>query len=59
MKVAVELDKRVTNPVIFCIDIGKFSNKEKPSPIILFKIDKSLEISFHSTVLPLCLAINL
>lgn len=47
------------NASILCIIICEFRYYKESSLIDLFKIDKNLEVSFHNTVLPFCLAINL
>ena len=47
------------NTSIFCIIISEFSYGKESSPIILFVIDKSLEISLNCGVLSLDLAISL
>ena len=49
----------MTNASIFCIIISKFSYKKESSLIILFVIDKNLEIDLYYTILPWSLAINL
>ena len=56
---AIELEKYITSADIFDIVIGKLHYGKKPCLIILFKVDKSLEIDFHRTILPLSLAIRL
>ena len=48
----------MTNAGIFCIIISKFSYKKESSPIVLFIIDKGLEIGLYYTVLLLDLAIS-
>ena len=49
----------MTNNGILCIIISKFSHKKELSLIILFVIDKNLEIGHYYTVLLLSLVINL
>ena len=49
----------MTGISIFHIIVSKFSHRKEPNPIILFIINKNLEISLYYTVLPLGLAINL
>lgn len=49
----------MTTTSIFYINISKFSHIEELDPIVLFLIDKSLEIGFYSTILPFYQAIIL
>ena len=42
----------MANASIFGIIVGKFHHEKKPYPIILLKVDKSLEISFYYAILP-------
>lgn len=49
----------MTNISVVSVIICKFSYWEKSIPIIVFKVDNSLEIGFHSAVLFLCPAIDL
>ncbi len=49
----------MTDADIFYIIISEFSHKEKSSPIILFIINKNLEIDLNCTILPLDLTIDL
>ena len=44
---------------IFGIVVGKLRYKKKLCSIILLKVDKSLEIDFYCTILPLCLIVYL
>ena len=44
---------------ILGIVIYKLSHQKELSPIVLFKIVKNSKISFYSTILLLCLTINL
>ena len=53
----LELKKYVASASIFNIIISKFYYKKKLYLIILFKIDKSLKISFYYTILSFDLAI--
>ena len=55
----VKLKKYITGASIFDIIMSELYYKKKSCLIILFKIDKSLKVSFHCTVLPLSLAIYL
>ena len=59
METAVKLKRCVTNTNVFYIIISKFSHKKKFGLIILFVINKNLEINLYCIVLPLGLAINL
>ena len=56
---AIKLKRYEAGAGILTIVIGKLRHRKKPCPIILLKVDKSLEISFYCTILPLCLAIYL
>ena len=44
---------------IFGIIVSKLRNRKKPCLIILLKVDKSLELGFHYTILSFSLAIHL
>ena len=44
---------------IFGIVIGKLCNKKKSCPIILLKVDKSLEVGFYCAILPFDLTVCL
>ena len=57
MEVAIQLKKSIADISILCIIIGKISYRQQLSPVILFVVDKSPEISFNSDVLRFCLAI--
>ncbi len=54
-----KLKKNKANACIFCIAVSKFSYWKNLNPIILLVIDKSSEINYYCTLLPLSLAINL
>ena len=56
---AIELKKCVDGAGILGIVVSKFRHRKKPCPIILLKVNKSLEIGFYRTILPLSLAIYL
>ena len=56
---AIKLKKRVADVGIPSVVIDKLRYKKKPCPIILLKVDKGLEISFHCTILSLRLAVRL
>ena len=47
------------NASVICIIVCKFRYYKESSPIDLFKIDKSLKVSFQNAVLPFYLAVNL
>ena len=49
---AVEFKKYVVDASIFDIIIGKFCDRKKLCPVILFKIDKNLKIGFHYIIMP-------
>lgn len=55
----IELKKHVTSNNIFGIIINKLCNNKKLNPIILYEIDKSLEVSLDYIILSLYLAICL
>ena len=44
---------------IFSVIVGKLRHEKKPYPIILLEVNKSPEVSFHRTILPLRLAVCL
>ena len=56
---AIELKKCVANTSILGIVISKLRYGKKPCPIILLKVDKGLEVSFHRIILSLSLAVHL
>ena len=56
---AIELEKYMAGASILSIVVGKLRYEKKLCPIILLKVDKSSEIGFHCTFLPLSLAIYL
>ena len=55
----IKLEKRMVDTSIFSIIVGKLCYGKKPCPIILLKVDKSLEINFYYTILPFSLIICL
>ena len=55
----IEFERRMASASIFDIIIGKFCYKKKLYLIILFKVDKNLEINFYYTILPLSLVVHL
>lgn len=59
MIAAVEFKKRIIGASVFCIIIGKLSHRKELSIIVLFVIDKTLEINFYYTVLFFGLTISL
>lgn len=59
MVAAVEFQKDVASAGIFCIIMGKFGYCQEFSLIILFQVDKNLEVDFYSTDLLFSLAVNL
>ena len=56
---AIKLKRYMADASILGIIINKLYYKKKPCLIILLKVDKILKISFHHTILPLNLAVNL
>ena len=56
---AIELERCVASTSILGIVVSDLCHEKKPCPIILLKVDKSSEVSFHGTILPLSLAIYL
>ena len=56
---AIELEKCVADASIYGIVFGKLCHKKKPCPIILFQVDKSLEVGFYHTILPFSLIVYL
>ena len=59
MEVAIQLEGGIAGAGIFCIIIGKFSHWQQPCPVILFIVDKSLEVGIHYIIVPFSLAISL
>ena len=55
----VQLEKCIARTFIHSVVICKLSHQLEPCPIILFEINKSLNIDFHNAVLSFCLAIYL
>lgn len=57
----VKFERHMTDASILCIIVNKFGYQQKPDLIILFEIDKDLEVSLYYSILPLPfgLAINL
>lgn len=49
----------MTNANIFDVIIYKLSHRQKFGLIILFKVDKSVEISFYNVVVSICLNFSL
>ena len=56
---AIELKRDVANASILGIIVSKLRYEKKSCPIILFKIDKGLEVGFYHTILPFSLAVCL
>ena len=46
----VELKKHITSTGILSIVIGKLCYRKKPYLIILFKVDKDLEVDFYCAI---------
>lgn len=59
MVAIVEFQRFMTNASIFYIIISKFINWNYLYQVIIFIIDKSLEIDLYNTILILILAISL
>ena len=55
----VQFKGHMTDTCVFGIVVSKLGHCKEPSPVILLEVDKSLEISFYSAVLPLGLTVNL
>ena len=56
---AIEFKRRMADASILGIIVDKLCYRKKLYLIILLKVDRSLEISFHYIILPLNLAICL
>ena len=56
---AIELERCVAGAGILGIVVSKLRHGKKSCPIILFEVDKGLEVGFHRTILPLILAVRL
>lgn len=59
MIVIAKLKSYLTGIYIFCIIIRKFGYWKELNLVILFKIDKSLEVGFYCTIFIFDLLINL
>ena len=59
MIATIQLKRRMAGATVFGIIISKLGYWKKLGLIVLLEIDKSLELSFHDTVLPFGLAVNL
>ena len=55
----IELERYMAGTGIPSIIIGKFCSRKKLCLIILFKVDKDLEIGFHYAILPFDLTVCL
>lgn len=55
----VQLKQCIAGASVFCIIIGEFSYWKEFCLIVLLKVDKNTEKSFHCIVLPLGLAVSL
>ena len=47
----IKFEKYVADAGILGVIIGKLHHRKKPYPIILLKVDKSLEVGLHYTIL--------
>ena len=56
---AIELERCVAGAGILGIVVSKLRHGKKPCPIILLKVDKSLEVGFHRTILLCNLTVRL
>ena len=56
---AIKLEKYMVNAGILGIILGKLRYKKKLCPIILLKVDKSLEVDFYCAILPFGLTVRL
>ena len=56
---AIELENCMAGAGILGIVVSKLRHGKKSCPIILLEVDKSLEVGFHHTILPLSLAVRL
>ena len=56
---AIEIKKCMVSAGIFSIVVSELHHGKKSCPIILLEDDKSLEVSFHCTILHLSLAVCL
>ena len=59
MVAAVQLKMYVADVGIFRIIIDEFSYWKKPYSVVLLKVNKGMEISFHCAVLSFGLAVSL
>lgn len=59
IKTIVQVKRHIIGTNIFCIIISKFDYRKEPGPIVLFVMNKSLEISLYYIILLFNLAINL
>ena len=56
---AIELERCVAGTGILGIVVSELRHRKKSCPIIMLKVDKGSEVSFHRTILPLSLAVCL
>ena len=56
---AIKFKRCVVGAGIFGIIVSELCHRKKPCPIILLEVNKSSEIGFHRTILPLSLAVRL
>ena len=56
---AIELKRCMVDASILGIIKSEFRHVKKLCPIILLKVDKTSEVGFHRTILPLSLAVCL
>ena len=58
MVAAVGFERHVTGAGIFGVIVHKLSHWWKTGPVILFKVDKVLELGLQDTIVPLCFIIS-
>ena len=51
MVAVIQLKRHMASTYILSINISKLGRWQKPCPVILFKVNKNLEIKFYCTVL--------
>ena len=59
MVATVQLKRRIVKTCIFDVVICELRYWLEPGPIVLFKVDKELNVDLYNAVLPFCLAISL
>ena len=59
MIATVQFKRHVTGACVLCIVISKLGHRQEPSLVILFKVDKGLEVALYGTILAHCLTVSL